>query len=182
MILFLEMSQLEQEYRLGDTIPNVEEYWFCRMGTSAVGPCMAVVEYSLGQRLPRSVMRSTEIRIVWDETNIMISIVNDILSLKKELSTGVIISVVPVLCAINHDVQAAVDQALEGLHASVERLEVATRRLMEQDGTPHLEAELRSYVDCCKEYSTGNLAWSFLTGRYGLAGGLREDGSISITL
>ncbi len=44
MAVFLEMSQLEQEYRLGDKVPTVAEYWICRMGTSAVGPCMAVVE------------------------------------------------------------------------------------------------------------------------------------------
>jgi Terpene synthase family 2, C-terminal metal binding len=45
MVLFVEMSQAEQEYHLGDRIPTIQEYWVCRMGTIGAGPSMAMVEY-----------------------------------------------------------------------------------------------------------------------------------------
>ena len=46
MQLFLEMAGQEQRYRLTDTIPTPAQYWTCRMGTSAVGICTALNEYS----------------------------------------------------------------------------------------------------------------------------------------
>jgi hypothetical protein len=65
---------LEQEYRLGDTVPNYEQYWICRMGTSAVGPCMAVAEYVfvsfvciLSNAHDRKVFDKTETASVGDE-------------------------------------------------------------------------------------------------------------------
>ncbi len=45
MEVFMETSELEQKTRLNDTLPTVESYWSCRMGTSAVGVCLAVNEY-----------------------------------------------------------------------------------------------------------------------------------------
>lgn len=44
IIFFVEMSQVEQQYRLCDKVPNLEEYWAYRTGTIAVGPCMALIE------------------------------------------------------------------------------------------------------------------------------------------
>jgi len=68
--------------------------------------------------------------------------------------------VVPVLCAVSGNVQVAVNQALKDLHASVERLEAAANKLLERyQGMPELQAELQSYIDVCKEYTTGNLEW-----------------------
>lgn len=40
----LEMSRVEQEYFLSDKIPTISEYWAFRMGTSGVGPFLAMAE------------------------------------------------------------------------------------------------------------------------------------------
>ena len=45
--LFLNASQLEQEYHLQDEILTLEEYWTLRMGTVCVGPCLALAEFEL---------------------------------------------------------------------------------------------------------------------------------------
>ena len=42
--LFLEMSAVEQSVALGDSLPSVEQYRRRRMGTSAVGVCLAITE------------------------------------------------------------------------------------------------------------------------------------------
>ena len=45
LIFFLKQSKVEQEHRLLGIILTVDEYWKCRMGTSAVGPVNALVEW-----------------------------------------------------------------------------------------------------------------------------------------
>jgi hypothetical protein len=44
MTRFLEHSKQEQQIRLSGRIPNVDEYWHFRMGTSAVGIAVAALE------------------------------------------------------------------------------------------------------------------------------------------
>ena len=47
---FIEMSEAEQRTRLSDHLPTVKEYQHHRMGTGAVGPCLALTEY-VGNKL-----------------------------------------------------------------------------------------------------------------------------------
>jgi hypothetical protein len=44
MIFFMEMSDVEQRRRLNVEIPTIEEYWTCRLGTSAVGVTTVMFE------------------------------------------------------------------------------------------------------------------------------------------
>ena len=44
MKLFIEMSEREQRFRLGGTLPSIDEYWTYRLGSSAVGVCFAINE------------------------------------------------------------------------------------------------------------------------------------------
>ena len=43
--LFISMSELEQRTQLSECLPSVEAYLHRRMGTSAVGVCLAIHEY-----------------------------------------------------------------------------------------------------------------------------------------
>lgn len=42
---FIDMQAEEQKAALEDTLPTVEQYCRRRMGTSAVGVCLALTEY-----------------------------------------------------------------------------------------------------------------------------------------
>lgn len=42
--LFIDMSALEQQVQLSGRLPTVEEYSRRRMGSSAVGVCVAITE------------------------------------------------------------------------------------------------------------------------------------------
>lgn len=44
MLFFMDMSELEQKRKLRNEIPTLEEYWACRMGTSACGVTTAMCE------------------------------------------------------------------------------------------------------------------------------------------
>ena len=41
---FMQTSEAEQHMRLQGSLPSLEEYTGCRMGTSAVGVCLALNE------------------------------------------------------------------------------------------------------------------------------------------
>lgn len=44
MVFFMETSDVEQRRRLNDEVPTIEEYWACRLGTSAVGVTTVMFE------------------------------------------------------------------------------------------------------------------------------------------
>lgn len=95
----MEMSEEEQRLRLSGTIPSVEGFWEYRLGSSAVCVTLAVNEYvnlirqavdtienakpaadgdsryAWGDmQLPRSIMEDTNMKLVWDRTNIIVSV------------------------------------------------------------------------------------------------------------
>lgn len=41
---YISTTETEQKFHLDGRIPSLEEYWAVRMGTSAVGACLAVIE------------------------------------------------------------------------------------------------------------------------------------------
>ncbi|EHK21849.1 uncharacterized protein TRIVIDRAFT_53145 [Trichoderma virens Gv29-8] len=73
MDFFIQKAQVEQKSRLDGRILSLEEYWDIRMGTSAVGVIMAVNEFSANVRISDAIMDHPDMRILWDESNINVS-------------------------------------------------------------------------------------------------------------
>jgi hypothetical protein len=42
---YFDMTQLEQETKFSDELPNLDDFWVMRMGSSAVKPCLVLAEY-----------------------------------------------------------------------------------------------------------------------------------------
>ncbi|KAG9242949.1 isoprenoid synthase domain-containing protein [Calycina marina] len=169
--LFMRMSRSEQQIRLLGRLPSLEEYWTFRMGTSAVYIGVASGEYANRCPLPASIMDSQTMRDIWDETNIIISITNDLLSLKKEIRQGCVDSVVPLTCAALMDVDLAIQDVVAQLEASRQRFEVAARDLETQNAgeSEEMRERIRHFIRVCQTNCTGNLIWSLKTARYGMA-------------
>ena len=51
-MFFIKMTGLEQEGQLEDCVPTVEEYQLRRMGSGAVGVCLAITESALDEYRP----------------------------------------------------------------------------------------------------------------------------------
>lgn len=47
MMLFFDMTEVEQKFQLENQIPTVDQYIERRMGSGAVGVLLAITEYSL---------------------------------------------------------------------------------------------------------------------------------------
>jgi hypothetical protein len=117
---FLAASQSEQACRLRGDIFTLDQYWQVRMGTSAVYGTSTMGEYSLspGPALPVELMTSRAMQSLWDETNMIIWLTNDLLSLRKEMQLGCIDSCVPLTFALGNDVQWAVGESVAALKPS----------------------------------------------------------------
>ena len=47
LMFFIEMTGLEQQFQMRDHLPSVEEYQRQRIGSGAVGACLAITEYAI---------------------------------------------------------------------------------------------------------------------------------------
>ncbi|ROV92483.1 hypothetical protein VSDG_06727 [Cytospora chrysosperma] len=147
---FMEASEAEQVCRLDGRLFTLDEYWQVRMGTSAVYIASAVGEFSMGcdSALPLEVMQCSAMKALWDETNIIISITNDILSLRKETKLGCIDSIVPLTFVLTKDLQAALAASLTALRASKKRFDETARALSNGDSSgTEASAGLKKQID-----------------------------------
>ncbi|KAM0287724.1 hypothetical protein ACHAQH_000255 [Verticillium albo-atrum] len=181
--VFVRCSGLEQEHRLSGKILGYDEYIDLRLGTTAVYTLTGLAEYITGEHLPQYLMDSQARRNVWKETNIGIIIVNDVLSLKKELRTMCLINAVSALMKEGMDLQASVDELMIRLVDSICRLDAAASVL---DGVtkdlPVLNRTVKDYCDACRNMITATYEFSLVSARYMLPDFVAEDGSVLIPL
>lgn len=107
-------------------------------------------------------MDGKTMRGIWDETNVIISITNDLLSLKKEIRKGCVDSVVPLTCAaLGTTADDAIAAAVHQLAESRARFDAAAVALEAECAgeAPELREEARRFVRVCRTNCTGNLAW-----------------------
>ncbi|KAI4222973.1 MAG: hypothetical protein LQ349_007522 [Xanthoria aureola] len=86
---FIEMTEVEQQVQMSKRLPSIDEYNQRRMGSSAVRVCLAVTEYCYGNEIPPSVIEDEDMETIWNETNVIVSTMNDLLSLRKEIVSPV---------------------------------------------------------------------------------------------
>ncbi|PNP54756.1 hypothetical protein THARTR1_04961 [Trichoderma harzianum] len=163
MEFFIRKSQLEQKSRLDGCILSLDEYWDIRMGTSAVGVIMAVNEFSARANISDIIMDHPDMRTIWDESNINVSIVNDLLSLKKEISKGAIDSLIPILCANTETPQSAIGHALKSLKESIARFDTTAWKLLNTiDTVSPDKLSTYEFIQDCRFNCSGNLYWRFV--------------------
>ncbi|RYP47626.1 hypothetical protein DL768_006342 [Monosporascus sp. mg162] len=180
---FMEASEAEQTFRLRGQVPTLQEYWAFRLGTSAVYIGSAAGEFSMSSQLPSEVMRSKYMEAIWDETNVMISITNDLISLKKEMRQDCIDSIVPLTFALTNDIQKAISESLAALKSSKERFNEAARALLSgQAEDEEIYQKVKRFIEVQKSNCVGNLIWSLETQRYSMLDVVSEDGSQTFTL
>ncbi|RAL64505.1 hypothetical protein DID88_001980 [Monilinia fructigena] len=181
LLFFMDCSEIEQRVRLSEKLPTVEEYWRCRMGTSAVGVTTAMNEFAIGSEVS-TMMINTSMKALWDYTNEIVWLVNDILSIKKELEQNTVDSLIPLLYIDAGSAQAAIDSAVASLHVVVNGFDKLANDLIDQYRSDEItQAALQRFLDACRHNCTGNLNWSLQTQRYGICQEASAEG-ISINL
>ncbi|UKZ77541.1 hypothetical protein TrVFT333_005264 [Trichoderma virens FT-333] len=168
---YMDNQQREQRRKLTGVIPTPAQYIETRLGTSAVQLMLALNEYVDNQCIPRWIMTHSKMADIWRETNLNMSLSNDMLSLRKEIKTGDIDSMIPVLMYNrNMTVQEAIADTCVELKKNIDRYDAAAADLLaivaERDS--EWVEEVDSYIVGCRHNMMGNLLWSLTTTRYGL--------------
>ena len=141
------------------------EYQDLRRHSSAVPPFIALIEAVNGFQLPAAVRESAGLR----ELEFMVTDItcwaNDILSYPKEYQRSTDVLSLPSVLA--HELGVGAEAALKEaalLHDDrVREFGAAEMQLREHAGD-----SLTRYLDDLRTWISGNLAWSYETGRYGL--------------
>ncbi|EPS43319.1 hypothetical protein H072_2687 [Dactylellina haptotyla CBS 200.50] len=178
-IRFVRATGDEQRMELGGRAPSIDDYMQIRMGTSGVAALSALTEYMMQVDLGDEIRNDPDIQSIYKENNSIISLVNDIFSLRKELAFPFYCNAVAVLYHEHRSLQTAVDETYRLVATSVLNLEVAAERLFQK--YPDRRNDLEGFVYAAKTMCTGNITWSRMTRRYKL-GIDRFDGTTSITL
>ncbi|KAK0102186.1 hypothetical protein ONS95_001017 [Cadophora gregata] len=183
MKFYIATTETEQRYKLDGKIPTLEEYWEARMGTSAVAACLAMIELVHHIKGPYRSTNHPTLKKLSDESNIIVVIANDMLSLKKEIVQKQIDSLIPLSVPVYGGVQEAIDQAHVDLLAAVARFDAEAEKILSEPNTTGMsDSELRLFVEGCRKCWVGNFNWSLCTGRYGLGAIDQKNGSFSLSL
>ncbi|KAK6495446.1 hypothetical protein TWF481_003465 [Arthrobotrys musiformis] len=178
-IRFVLATGYEQRVELRGKAPTIEEYMHIRMGTSGVATLSVLTEYMMQIDLGDEIRNDPDIQTIHDQSNCIVSLVNDIFSLRKELTFPFYCNAVAVLYHKHRNLQVAVNKTFQMVVASVQTLEDAGARLLAR--YPDRRTDLEAFVYAAKTMCTGNITWSRMTRRYKL-GVDKFDGTTSITL
>ncbi|KAI6280707.1 hypothetical protein MCOR26_003626 [Pyricularia oryzae] len=194
---YIMSTEQEQRERLEGIMPTLESYVEQRLYTTAFRNFAIVGSLCVETDIPADIFNSPEMEVVLQEGNWIIIIVNDLLSLKKEMATNCMGSLIPVL--YNHHCHRLSQQQKEDpnlldkivsklnaeLAASVMRLDRAEQSLLQivESGsnkrTPgevvKLRQDIKTYVDMIRRTDTG-------TWEYSIQQCVQEDGSVLIPL
>ncbi|KAI0418367.1 terpenoid synthase [Xylaria grammica] len=170
LTFFIQMCEEEHSSQKIGRLPTFEEYMRRRMGSSAVGVCLALNDYTNGFTLPEDIMLDDFMKIIWHEANIIVSVMNDVVSIKKEIVQSQVDSLLPLLFLRYGSIQTALDHAVHIVSSSIGRLETAERDILNRYSTATAETQekLRLHIKACKLACTGNLNWSLVSSRYGI--------------
>ncbi|KAI1866597.1 hypothetical protein JX265_002139 [Neoarthrinium moseri] len=166
LVRYMDACDTEQRSELSGIAPTIQEYLPCRMGTSAAGSVVAILEYMLKIDLGDALRNDPDIKVVFDETVCLIAIMNDMFSLRRELRYPFFNNAVAVLYHEHQCLQTAVNETYKIVLSSAANLEAAEARLLAR--YPQRKGDLHAWIEGAKTMVTGNMAWSMHIRRYSL--------------
>jgi hypothetical protein len=160
---FIESCAAEQELRLANRIPDFESYMKMRIGTVGGRMLCSLVPYATQERLPAAVSSAPEVDHMWTQVSILLSLLNDMLSLKKELRTNCIINAVAAIMKPDMTLDMVVSELEERMGLAVKEFDDAADKLLNKtESQEELQSLVKRYVDGCRAIVTGTLNFTFV--------------------
>ncbi|KAF2704887.1 terpenoid synthase [Pleomassaria siparia CBS 279.74] len=180
MRFFTDMSEREQQLWLPGAIPSVNDFWRYCLGSSAVTVCLALVEFGCeDMHLPAAFYHDKHVKRLMRCTNTIISDMNNLPLIKKEIQRDAINSLIPILYFHGRDIQMAVHEVVVFIEKEIKALDEAAESLEKRFEETKLRSQVREFVDECNHYTWGNLTWGLEMARHAVE---RVDGEIVMTL
>ncbi|GAP84914.2 putative terpene synthase family protein [Rosellinia necatrix] len=181
---YIDATRLEAEAERSSAIPSLQEYWEVRILTSGMGTLLGLSEYALQVQLPPSFVQSKAYSTLWVTAVVINSIINDLLSLKKEMKAQSVLNSVAILFDQHHDLDVAVEMSLDHTRQLVALFDRTAAEALSSSGAfdaDELDA-IAQVIDLMRTVNTGNLEWSLYAKRYGVAQHMSKDGIIELVL
>lgn len=142
-----------------------------------------MARYALGVKLPMDIITTTAYDTLWVSTIVINSVVNDLISLKKEMAAGSVLSSVAILFHEVKSLDTAVKLSIQYIQHLVDLYDRTAQTLLEDVAyDPKAHAALSKVIDLFRMVNTGNLEWSLGARRYGMTEFIQQDGSIELYL
>ncbi|KAK3693084.1 isoprenoid synthase domain-containing protein [Podospora appendiculata] len=160
---YMACCETEEVYTRSGAVPDIETYWKHRVGSSGMDMYIVLQEFMAGSNIPEHLHETPEIKRAQFELGYHIVALNDIFSLKKELSKNWL-GAIPILIKENDlDLEGAVAYILDiakGIERSFDRAAEALLEMVEHDPAAHVSVQ--DHVDIMRTNMTGNYVWSWL--------------------
>ncbi|KAH7269885.1 isoprenoid synthase domain-containing protein [Fusarium redolens] len=180
---FINSCAAEQKLRLASHIPDYESYMKMRIGTVGGRMLCSLVPYAIDERLPEALSSAPEIVQTWTQVSIIQSLMNDMLSLKKELRTDCVINAVAAIMESGMTLDVVVAKLEERMKMAVKNFDKAANELLQKtEFQEQTHPIVKRYVDGCRSIVTGTLRFTLTSPRYNIHKLIEEDGSLKITL
>ncbi|KAI8691143.1 Terpene synthase [Fusarium sp. Ph1] len=180
---FVTACAAEQKLRLERRIPDFNSYMDLRLATIGGTMLCSLVPYATDEPLPAALASAPEIGRMWLQACILLSLLNDMLSLKKELRTDCAINAVSALVEPGISLDEIVAQLEQRMKTAVKEFDEAAERLLQMAGPDEdLAGLVRRYIDGCRATVTGTLEFTLTSPRYKIAKLIQQDGSLEIIL
>ncbi|KAI0160981.1 terpenoid synthase [Hypoxylon sp. FL1284] len=157
---YVDSTRLEAEADRSDRLPGLERYWEVRTLTSGMDALLGFTEFAVQAKLPAKAVRSKAYETLWATTIVINSIVNDLVSFKKEMQkAGSVLSSVAILYREADSLDAAVGTSLAHLRLLVAEFDRAADVLVAAAAADEVDA-VSAVADALRMINTGNLEWS----------------------
>ena len=161
LAFFVRSCGKEQRMQLQGVIPSYDSYMDFRLGTVGGGLLCSAIEFAVGETFPRSLVLSPEAQTIRTQVSVCIALLNDILSLKKELRTGCAINAVATLLTPENTLCDVVEDISRRLKSAVKELDEAAETLCNVTKTNReLNQNAIKYIDSCKAILVGTLEFT----------------------
>lgn len=160
---FITACATEQRLRLEHRVPDFGSYMDLRVDTVGGAMYCSLVPYATGEPLPAALASAPEIGRMWLQVCILLSLLNDVMSLKKELRTDCVINAVSALVEPGISLDEIVAQLEQRMRTAVREFDEAAEGLLRMVGSDKdLTGLVRRYIDGCRATVTGTLEFTFV--------------------
>ncbi|KAH6616928.1 isoprenoid synthase domain-containing protein [Chaetomium tenue] len=179
--MYMEACVTEYRWRLSGRVPSVEEFYSWRLGTSSVDAMLDLSRVIHGVKLPRSILDSKELTAMGFCVNKLLILINELVSLKKELKDGAFGNLIPItMRASKMNLESATQSLTKDIQDCVRDFESNVVILRRNSGMD--EEQLKRLVQAYQVVDTATLNFSIQSPRYGILKDRQTDGSFVVTL
>ncbi|KAM5472794.1 hypothetical protein MauCBS54593_002506 [Microsporum audouinii] len=156
----MEVSKQREKY-----LPSLEEYIEGRIINIGVYPTLDLIPYASDIEVSDEVLKHESVQTIRYHVVRIISLMNDIFSVKKEIKDCQFDNIIPLLLVHKRmNVQAAVDYTVGLIEESYRIVSEAETRLPKLGGKA--KADLDTYIEQCKDQAAGSIYFHQYSPRY----------------